>query len=112
MNVVIRSISRFASFGPRLKVGRQPALPLMMTGPLVFDWKRRKQGLPVPRIEEGVLTANCTFNRRRFDLWRNANIAVEGRPDWVFIKLYCHGFFPGDEEATTARQHGASGRKC
>ncbi len=93
--------------GPRLKVGQQPALPLIITGPLVFDWKRRKKGLPVPRIEEGVLTANCTFNRRRFDLWRNANIAVESRPEWVFIKLYCHGFFPGDEEATT----GATARR-
>src|SRR5262249_44762571 len=93
--------------GPRLKVGRQPVLPLMITGPLVFDWKRRKQGIPVPRVEEGVLTANCTFNDRRFDLWRNANIAVEGRPEWVFIKLYCHGFFPGDEEATV----GATARR-
>jgi len=40
-------------------------------------------------------------------LWRGANIAVEGRPEWVFIKLYCHGFFPGDEEATV----GATARR-
>jgi hypothetical protein len=93
--------------GPSLQVGRQLSLPVLLTGPLVFDWSRRKRGVPVPRIEDGVLTANCTFNRTRFDLWRSANIAVTGRPEWVFVKLYCHGFFPGDEDATvgaTARQ--------
>jgi hypothetical protein len=24
---------------------------------------------------------------------------VTGRPDWVFIKLYCHGFFTHDQDA-------------
>lgn len=86
--------------GPSLQVGRHPSLPILLTGPLVFDWHRRIKGVPVPRVEDGVLTNNCTFTRDRFELWRNANIAVQGRPDWVFVKLYCHGFFPGDEEAT------------
>jgi hypothetical protein len=93
--------------GPSLQVGRQPSLPVLLTGPLVFDWARRKRGVPVPRVEDGVLTANCSFNRPRFDLWRNANIAVTGRPEWVFVKLYCHGFFPGDEDATV----GATARR-
>ena len=90
--------------GPALTVNQKPPLPVIFNGPLVMDWSRRKKGLPVPRIEDGVLTANCTFNRHRLDLWRNANIAITGRPDWVFIKLYCHGFFPGDEEATLGAQ--------
>jgi hypothetical protein len=93
--------------GPSLKVGETPPLPVMVDGPLVMDWSRRKNGLPVPRVEDGVLTSNCTFTRERLDLWSNANICVDGRPEWVFIKLYCHGFFPGDEEATlgaTARR--------
>lgn len=93
--------------GPRTQVGRQASFPVLLTGPLVFDWKRRKNGIPVPRVEDGVLTANCTFNRLRFDLWRSANIAVQGRPEWVFVKLYCHGFFPGDEDATV----GATARR-
>jgi len=25
---------------------------------------------------------------------------VAGRPEWVFIKLYCHGFFPQDQDET------------
>jgi hypothetical protein len=28
-----------------------------------------------------------------------AHIAVEGRPDWIFIKMYCHGFFDLDQPA-------------
>jgi len=32
-------------------------------------------------------------------LWRQTAITVEGQPDWVFIKLYCHGMNPEDKEA-------------
>jgi hypothetical protein len=27
----------------------------------------------------------------RFRLWEDASITVIGRPEWVFIKLHCHG---------------------
>ncbi|MGA7222769.1 MAG: hypothetical protein WBX16_07925, partial [Candidatus Acidiferrales bacterium] len=33
----------------------------------------------------------------RLGLWRRAAIAVLGRPDWLFIKLHCHGMDPRDE---------------
>ena len=33
-------------------------------------------------------------------LWKRAAISVEGRPDWLFIKLHCHGMDPRHEEAT------------
>jgi hypothetical protein len=29
-----------------------------------------------------------------------ARIGVWGQPEWVFIKLYCHGFFPYDQAMT------------
>jgi hypothetical protein len=85
--------------GPSVRVGQQPALPIIFTGPLVFDWTRRKHGLPVPRIDNGALAANYPLNMGRFDRWRKANIAVKGRPEWVFVKLYCHGFFDKDQPA-------------
>src|SRR6185503_12462240 len=28
--------------GPSLRVGSQPALPIILTGPLMFDWRQRK----------------------------------------------------------------------
>jgi hypothetical protein len=85
--------------GPTLEVGAQPSLPIIFGGPLVFDWTRRKRGLPVPRIDNGALTANYALDRNRLERWQSARIAVQGRPDWVFIKLYCHGFFEMDQPA-------------
>ena len=79
--------------------GRQSELPLIFTGPLGFDWSRRKKGLPVPRIDDGALTANQGLTRARFDRWVSANVTVAGRPDWIFVKLYCHGFFDQDQSA-------------
>ena len=73
------------------------ALPLLFTGPLVFDWRRRLHGLPVPRLDDGVLAANYPSDLGRLRNWRAANISVRGRPEWVFIKLYCHGFFDHDQ---------------
>jgi hypothetical protein len=85
--------------GVSLKNGIEPQLPLIFTGPLVFNWTRRVKGLPVPRIDDGVLAANQPLDLARFGRWMNANITVKGRSDWVFIKLYCHGFFDYDQSA-------------
>jgi hypothetical protein len=86
--------------GPSLRIGdRNPQLPLLFTGPLVFNWRRRVKGLPVPRLDDGTLAGNYTIDAARFAQWMGARIGIVGKPDWVFIKLYCHGFFPQDESA-------------
>ena len=36
---------------------------------------------------------------RRLRLWRDTAICVAGRPDWIFIKLHCHGMISRDEPA-------------
>jgi hypothetical protein len=90
--------------GPRLKAGDKPALPIIMTGPLVFDWSRRLHGLPVPRIDDGALAQNYPLTLDRLQRWRDAHICVEGRPEWVFIKLYSHGFFEWDQDAMIGEQ--------
>ncbi|MEO6655401.1 MAG: hypothetical protein ABIO36_04900 [Pyrinomonadaceae bacterium] len=77
--------------------GKQPQLPLIFTGPLVFNWTRRIKGLPVPRIDDGALAANQGLNASRFRRWKGANVTVAGKSDWIFIKLYCHGFFDHDQ---------------
>lgn len=79
--------------------GNKPQLPLIFTGPLIFNWTRRVKGLPVPRIEDGALTSNQPTDIARFNRWIKANITVKGRPEWVFVKLYCHGFFDHDQKA-------------
>jgi hypothetical protein len=84
--------------GPNVCVGKQPAVPIIFTGPLVFDWHNRKAGL-APRIDNSALTANYPLTPARLERLRGAHIGVLGRPDWVFIKLYCHGFFDADQPA-------------
>jgi hypothetical protein len=91
--------------GPGLAVGdKNPVLPIIFTGPLIFDWTRRLKGLPVPRLDDGALAQNYPLSRNRLEGWRNAHISVAGRPEWSFIKLYSHGFFDWDQDAMIGEQ--------
>jgi hypothetical protein len=85
--------------GKNGKNGKEPQLPLIFSGPLIFNWTRRIKGFPVPRIDDGALTENQPTDLARFRRWMNANITVKGRSDWIFVKLYCHGFFDYDQSA-------------
>lgn len=85
--------------------GIQPSLPLIFTGPLVFNWTRTIKGIPVPRIEDGALAANQPADIARLNRWISANVTVAGRTDWIFVKLYCHGFF--DHDMATSIGEGA-----
>jgi hypothetical protein len=82
--------------GPALRIGSQVQMPVIVNGPLVFNWRRRIKGLPVPRVDDGVLGANYPLDITRVRRWRGAHMCVQGRPEWVFIKLFCHGFFAQD----------------
>ena len=53
----------------------------------------------MPRIDDGSLAANQPMDATRLRRWTNANITVKGRTDWIFVKLYCHGFFDYDQSA-------------
>lgn len=87
--------------GVRIEAGGKfPQFPMIVTGPLVFNWTRTIKGIPVPRLDDGALVYNQPMNLARFDRWRNANITVAGRSDWIFVKLYCHGFFDHDQAAS------------
>ena len=90
--------------GPSLKLGDKPKLPIIFTGPLVLDLSRRRYGLPVPRFDNGVLSHKYPLTTYRLESWRRAHIGVQGRPDWVFIKLFCHGFLPSDESAVIGEE--------
>jgi hypothetical protein len=85
--------------GPDLRVGDKPNLPIIINGPLVFDWTRRVYGLPIPRIDDGALARNYPLKPDRFKRWQSAQIGVHGRPEWIFIKLHCHAFFEQDQDS-------------
>jgi hypothetical protein len=53
--------------------------------------------MPVPRIDDGALAANQKMDLPRLMRWVSANVTVKGRPEWVFVKLYCHGFMDQDQ---------------
>ena len=86
--------------GPRIRVGSKPTLPVLIQGPTVLDWRRRKRGVPVPRIDDGILTASYPLDLARLAHWRNARVTVLGQHHWRFIKLHCHGFFQHDQDIT------------
>jgi len=85
--------------GRDLAVGRAPnVFPLMVEGPLMLSFIR-PNGRRLIGVENGSLTAKNPPSMYRLGLWKNAGIRVKGRPDWLFIKLQCHGMDPRDEEA-------------
>jgi hypothetical protein len=86
--------------GLDLRVGVQPAtFPLIIQGPLMFDFERRPGRGMHPTVENSALTGANPPSLHRCHLWTEANITVHGRPEWIFIKLHCHGMDPRDEPA-------------
>lgn len=84
--------------GIDLRCGRFPkTFPLIIQGPLMINFRRRKAGWPFPGIDSGELSAANPPAMHRLRLWQKAAITVQGRPDWLFIKLHCHGMNPQDE---------------
>ncbi|MBL4607985.1 MAG: hypothetical protein JKY01_09185 [Pseudomonadales bacterium] len=77
--------------GKNVKVGGKPWGDLMIIqGPIGLNWKDRKWGI-MPRIEASDIRRETPPTKDRVDLWVDANIHVEGRPEWVFIKIHTHG---------------------
>jgi hypothetical protein len=73
--------------------GRGPAPRnglLLIQGPLILNWKRRKKGL-LPRVENACLQGNQPPSLERLALWLRASVRMPSRPDWYFVKLHTHG---------------------
>jgi len=81
--------------GRDLESGRPPKVfPLIIQGPLLLDFRRPGRRW---RIEAAAFTNSHPPDLHRLRLWRRAAICVRGRPDWLFIKLHCHGMDPTQE---------------
>jgi hypothetical protein len=89
--------------GERAKVGRSyDDRLLMITGPLALA---RKGRLGV-RLENGALTGSDPPTARRVATWIEQGIHIQGRPEWVFVKVHTHGAV----EKTAASLLGDGGR--
>lgn len=77
--------------GVKVAVGRQASGDLMIIqGPLCLNWKDRKFGI-MPKIEAGDVRKSIPPSEHRVDMWIDQHIHVEGRPEWVFVKIHTHG---------------------
>jgi hypothetical protein len=77
--------------GSDVGTGMAPVNGLMMIqGPLLLDWSRRKGGL-LPRIENGCIQDSQPATLERLPLWLRARVQVPSRPDWFYVKLHTHG---------------------
>lgn len=73
--------------GERARVGKHHTDRLLMiTGPLAFALDGRRV-----RMENGALTGDDPPTAERVGTWLAQNIHVEGRPEWVFVKVHTHG---------------------
>ena len=77
--------------GRRVRVG-DPAEGDMMIlqGPLGFMWGNRKFGV-LPRIENADVRTSSPPTPTRIDAWVDTGIHVQGKPEWVFVKVHTHG---------------------
>jgi hypothetical protein len=82
-----------------LRCGKKPSIPLIIQGPLGLNFSRMSRLWPMPCIENGALSTSYPPTMSRLQLWQRAAIAIRGRPEWLFIKLHCHGMDPRDEPA-------------
>ena len=73
--------------GQRARVGEHhDDRLLMITGPLALA--RKAMGL---RLENSALTGSDPPTAARVATWIDQNIHVEGRPEWIFVKVHTHG---------------------
>ncbi len=84
--------------GRDLASGRAPQVfPLIVQGPLLADFGRSlRSGHPI--FEAGAITRPNPMTLHRLSLWKRAQVRVQGRPDWLFIKLHCHGMDPTQKD--------------
>jgi hypothetical protein len=62
---------------------------LMIEGPLALAMRPGR--LLAPRIENAAVTADDPPTPARVRSWVRQGIHVEGRPEWVFVKVHTHG---------------------
>jgi hypothetical protein len=90
--------SRGGDQGVPVRVGRPASGELMIVqGPLGLNWTNRKFGM-LPRLENSDIRSSQPPSASRVDSWVKTGVSVEGREDWIFIKVHTHGTQDHDME--------------
>jgi len=89
--------------GTPVSVGGQQVGDLVIVqGPLGLMWSRPKFGF-IPRIENADVRTSSPPTPARIDAWVRTGIHVEGRPEWVFVKVHTHGTQERDTDTVLGR---------
>ena len=85
--------------GVDVEVGLPPSGDFMIIpGPLGFNWLNRKFWC-IPRTENSEIQESNPPTAYRIRNWVKQCIHVQGRPEWVFVKVSCHGAEDRSREA-------------
>jgi hypothetical protein len=83
-------------WGPDARTGSPDQDGLMMIqGPLGINWAAPSY----PRIENASLTSENWGRADRIRKWIDCHVHVQGRPEWLFVKLHTHGAIEKDFDA-------------
>ena len=64
---------------------------MIFQGPMTINWLDWRHKWH-PTIEDGDINEYPTHdNPKRIDAWIRQGIHVKGRPEWQFVKVFCHG---------------------
>ena len=92
--------------GVPVGVGTVPSNGLMLIqGPLVLDWGRRRWG----SFQESRTVAFSRINQQESidcRLGSTHRVQVSGRPDWYFVKLHTHGAPEWNQKVAPGRANG------
>ena len=81
--------------GVPMRVGGQAVGDLLIfEGPSVVRWHDWR-----PRYDHGDITMEEPPTPTRIHAWVDRGIHVQGRPEWVFVKIFTHGAPARDHEA-------------
>ncbi|MGZ3452568.1 MAG: hypothetical protein ACXVEF_23365 [Polyangiales bacterium] len=61
---------------------------LFVPGPIALA---RRPGSAMVRIESSAITAKDPGSKARVESWVSQGIHVQGRPEWIFVKVHTHG---------------------
>lgn len=77
--------------GVVMRTGGRPSGDLLIfQGPLALNWRHRRFGI-WPRIENADIAPCDIPIEERVDIWVRQHVHVQGRPEWLFIKVHTHG---------------------
>ena len=102
----LRALMLVSRISSTKSIGRQAIWAAVAPTKMALALAKRPGRMSL-RIENGAVTADDPATASRVHSWAGQNIVVDGRPDWVFVKVYTPGA-PDKQAASLLSDHGRS----